>query len=182
MQNQNTQNQNNELLRKVLRQAQENIRSALELLGMDGASSEKVAELITRKETGAVATGRTIEGIFDGQKMIGGDGQSYSVPPNYASKSKLVNGDRLKLAISLGGNFIFKQIGPVERNRLVGTLALDPATKQYVVTSGERQWKVLTASVTFYRGEPGDETVILIPQNGESAWAAVDNIVKQSAL
>src|SRR5690349_18112862 len=41
-----------------------------------------------------------IEGVFTGEKMIGPDGQEYSVPPNYASKSKLVEGDHMKLTIT----------------------------------------------------------------------------------
>ena len=38
------------------------------------------------------ADGRVVEGVFDGQNMVGSDGKIYSVPPNYASKSKLVEG------------------------------------------------------------------------------------------
>ena len=53
---------------------------------------------------------KIIEGIFDGEKMIGPDGQIYSVPANYASKSRLVEGDTLKLIITNRGAFIFKQI------------------------------------------------------------------------
>ena len=44
--------------------------------------------------------GRVIEGVFDGENMIGPDGKQYSVPANYASKSKLVEGDILKMKIS----------------------------------------------------------------------------------
>lgn len=167
-----------ELLRRILRQMQANLKTALELLD-DGAPAARIAPLLTAPSPKAATDGRTIEGAFDGQRMIGDDGESYAVPQNYASKSKLVAGDRLKLIITTSGNFIFKQIGPIERERLVGRLAMDPSTRQYVVTAEGKEWKVLTASVTYYRGEPGDETVILVPKGRESAWAAVENVVKK---
>jgi len=63
--------------------------------------------------------GKIIEGVFDGQNMVGSDGRQYIVPPNYASKSKLVEGDILKLTIQPNGSFIYKQIGPIERQRTV---------------------------------------------------------------
>ena len=47
-----------------------------------------------------------MEGVFDGQNMMGPDGKKYPVPANYASKSKLVEGDVLKLTISDDGSFI----------------------------------------------------------------------------
>ena len=172
--------QNADLLRKILKQIQTNVGAALQLLEDGGASHARIASLVTAADPRADMSGaKTIEGAFDGQKMVGEDGQTYLVPPNYASKSKLVVGDRMKLVITVGGNFIFKQIGPVERDRVVCRLALDPVSKQYVVTAGERQWKVLTASVTYYRGEPGDEVVALLPKGQETSWAAVENVVKK---
>jgi hypothetical protein len=66
--------------------------------------------------------GKIIEGVFDGQNMVGSDGKTYPVPANYASKSKLVQGDILKLTISDDGAFMYKQIGPIPRKQVVGTL------------------------------------------------------------
>lgn len=122
---------------------------------------------------------KIIEGVFEGQNMIGPDGKVYSVPANYASKSKLVEGDILKLTILTDGSFIFKQIGPVERDRLVGQLIFNETKSQYYVILGEQKWKVLTASVTYYKGEAGDEVVILAPKDCKSRWAAVENIIKK---
>lgn len=51
---------------------------------------------------------RIIKGEFDGQHMAGEDGKRYPIPPNYASKSKLLTGDRLKLIIDVDSSFIFK--------------------------------------------------------------------------
>jgi hypothetical protein len=122
---------------------------------------------------------KVIEGIFDGEKMIGPDGKQYIVPANYASKSKLVEGDLLKLTITRGGTFLFKQIGPIERARETGELEKDATGACYVI-SGIRRWRVLPASITYFRGEPGDEVIVLVPKEGESRWAAVENVVKKS--
>lgn len=120
-----------------------------------------------------------VEGVFTGEEMIGPDGKHYSIPSNYASKSKLVEGDILKLIIKRDGTFVYKQIGPVERRRLIGTLIRNDATDQfYVMVDGER-WRILKASVTFFKGEVGDETVILVPIDAKSKWAAVENIVSK---
>jgi hypothetical protein len=82
---------------------------------------------------------KIIEGVFDGQNMIGADGQQYDVPANYASKSKLVEGDILKLTIGNRGNFIFKQIKPIERERRVGILEQDDQSLQfYAVADGKK--------------------------------------------
>lgn len=122
--------------------------------------------------------GRVIEGVFDGENMIGPDGKQYSVPANYASKSKLVEGDILKLTITPNGTFLYKQIGPIERRRVVGTLEQTPSGN-FIVNSDGKKWQVLIASVTYFKGEPGDEAVILIPKRGESRWAAVENVVRK---
>ncbi len=123
--------------------------------------------------------GRVVEGVFDGQNMIGQDGKEYTVPPNYASKSKLVEGDILKLNITGQGSFIYKQIGPIERKRVVAELDYDPLKNQYSACLGDKDWKLLTASATYYKGEKGDEVIILVPQTSKSTWAAVENIIKK---
>ena len=123
-------------------------------------------------------TGETmIEGVFTGEKMFGADGKEYSIPPNYSSKSKLVEGDMMKLIITKKGSFIFKQIGPIERKRVIGELVCDPETSQWSVVADGRSYKVLNASVSFYKGSAGDEVVILVPESGESQWGAVENII-----
>ena len=123
--------------------------------------------------------GRVIEGLFNGEKMIGPDGQLYDVPVNYASKSKLVEGDMLKLIITERGTFVFKQIQPVDRVRIVGILEQGPTGESYA-TVNDRRWRILGASVSYFHGQPGDEVIMLIPQEGSSRWAAVENIIKKN--
>lgn len=124
------------------------------------------------------ASYRVIDGVFDGEHMVGEDGRQYLVPPNYASKSKLVEGDMLRLTITDGGRFIFKQKGPNERQRMIGMLIYDEQTDNWFVVADGNKYRVLTASVTYYHGEPGDDAVILVPRETPSTWAAVENIIK----
>lgn len=121
---------------------------------------------------------RIVEGVFNGEKMVGADGKEYSMPANYASKSKLVEGDLLKLTITNNGVFLFKQIGPIARKTSVGELI--NIGDQFTVLANNKTYKVLTASVTFYKGKAGDEVVIIIPKDSDSTWAAVDNVIKNT--
>ena len=118
-----------------------------------------------------------IEGVFNGEKMIGSDGHKYSIPPNYASKSKLVEGDMMKLTITKQGRFIYKSISPIERKRMKGELVSDSASGTWSVLANGKTYKILTASVTFWKGRAGDEVIFFVPQSGESAWGAVENII-----
>ncbi len=168
---------------QMLKAARDNMNHVIQLLEegdlasatrqmVDFASQRKVVEAELEQTAGA----RVLEGVFDGQSMVGGDGLRYDVPENYASKSKLVEGDILKLIIRPDGTHLFKQIGPIERRRLVGRLAMDPSTQEPVVVSGEDVYKVLAASVSFFKGIPGDEVVVVVPTGGKCAWAAVERI------
>lgn len=137
---------------------------------------DKLSEL---NETVETENERVIEGVFDGQKMIGPDGKQYSIPANYISKSKLVEGDILKLTIDENGNFVYKQIGPVERDRKVGTLVKDAETEEFVVICGSKTYKVILASVTYFKGKEGDEVFFLVPKGSDSQWAAIENIINK---
>lgn len=119
---------------------------------------------------------RVTEGVFDGQHMMGADGKQYLVPPNYASKSKLVEGDMLKLAITVEGAFVYKQIGPIERKRVTCEL-WQGEQGFFEATDRVHRWRLLTAAVTYFKGKIGDEVIILIPADAPSKWAAVENII-----
>ncbi len=117
---------------------------------------------------------KIIEGVFNGQEMIDSNGKKYPVPVNYVSKSKLVSGDQLKLTIAPDGRFLYKQIGPVKRKYLIGPLSYEEG--QYKVLADGKAYKVIMASVTYFKAEIGDEITIIIPE-GESEWAAIDAVL-----
>src|ERR1700751_2253296 len=90
-------------LRSLIQEAETNLAAANELLISLVGDDAKVAP-VAREET----LGKVIEGVFDGQNMVGTDGKTYPVPANYASKSKLVQGDILKLTVAENGTFLYK--------------------------------------------------------------------------
>ncbi len=170
------------LIAQMVDSAEKNIRSAKQLLkemmGGKEITSEDRGVLTERAQGLSVSEGgKIIEGVFDGQNMIGPDGKHYPVPANYASKSKLVEGDVLKLTIAEDGSFIYKQIGPVERRKIIGTLSKDEKGDYKVVADG-KTYRVLLASLTYFKAEPGDQVTIVLPKDHESAWAAVENVIK----
>lgn len=119
---------------------------------------------------------RILEGVFNGEAMIGADGKTYAVPPNYASKSKLVEGDLMKLTITNSGKFIYKQIAKTGKKTISGELVADEHGRWSVLADG-RLYRVLNASVTFYKAQAGDEVFILVPEDGQATWGAVEQVI-----
>ncbi|MBI4117701.1 MAG: hypothetical protein HY453_01320 [Parcubacteria group bacterium] len=167
---------------KIVENIENEVAMVRKLLASDLSHEDmdvsKLSLTIDDKDLGK-SDASVIEGIFDGTKMIGDDGKEYSMSANYASKSKLVEGDRLKLSIGMDGSFIYKQIKPIDRDRLRGMLARDEETGEYHVIVGKSVYRVLLASITYFRGKPGDEVVILVPRERGCVWAAVENIISK---
>ena len=117
-----------------------------------------------------------IEGVFDGEFMVDSSGKKYPVAANYASKSKLLPGDLLMLTITSDGAFLFKRIGPVKRKKLIGELEALPNGK-YIVKTPIGNYMILLASVTYFKANSGDKLTVLVPEESESEWAALENIL-----
>lgn len=155
-------------LRALIAEAETSLAAAKELLV--SLLGDEASDIIGESKENI---GKVIEGVFDGQNMVGGDGKNYPVPANYASKSKLVQGDILKLTISEDGTFLYKQIGPIPRKQVVGLLELTDG--HYYVKVGDRHYRVLLASVTYFKAKPGDQVSINVPQEDENVeWAALE--------
>ncbi len=155
-------------LRKLIQDAETNLACAKELLvSLVGDDPDAVQNV--REEN----PGKVLEGVFDGQNMVGSDGKMYPVPANYASKSKLVQGDILKLTIADDGTFLYKQIGPVARKQVVGTLVNKDG--HYFAEVGDTDYRVLLASVTYFKAKAGDQISVIVPEDEiEAEWAAIE--------
>ncbi len=165
----------------MLESAEKNIQAARQLLReIMGTRPAVFAVAEKAKVLTPSGIGKIIEGVFDGQNMMGPDGKKYPVPANYASKSKLVEGDILKLTISEDGSFIYKQIGPVERQKKIGLVSQTELGEYRVVADG-KAYKVLLASLTYFKAQPGDEVTIVLPKEQEAEWAALENLIKSGA-
>lgn len=155
-------------LRTLIAEAETSLAAAKELI-LSLLGDDPVATTAAKEEN----IGKIIEGVFDGQNMVGSDGKTYPVPANYASKSKLVQGDILKLTIADDGTFMYKQIGPIPRKQVVGVLELKDG--HYFVKVGDKEYRVLLASVTYFKAKPGDQVSVNVPQDeAEAEWAALE--------
>lgn len=171
---------NTEQISKILRMievAEASLKSARGLLSelAPGAihSEHKVhTEDATSYESGE---NQVIEGTFDGQNMIGPADKNYPVPANYASKSKLVEGDRLKLTILPNGTFLYKQISPMDREFVRGNLVKEDG--QFKVLANGKSYRVLLASVTYYKASVGDDVTLIVPKDREAIWGTIEAVI-----
>lgn len=178
------------LIKEILGQAESNIIQAKKMVGEltgkdveDSAPKVDQTKILEKAQELAQSQGkqRLIQGTFNGRSMVSDDGTEYPVPANYASKSKIVQGDTLKLTIGEDGSFIYKQIGPVERKKILGVLSQDENGEYYVIADDHR-YKVLLASVTYFKGKSGDEVTLVIPKDEDSEWGAIENIIQKTKL
>jgi hypothetical protein len=177
----NSQNENDsemnqvEALRKIIAEAEKTITATKQKL----AQIQGNTGLNNRQEQRNDDEGNAIYGVFDGQIMLGEDGKQYPVPSNYASKSKLVENDMLKLVITPTGNFIYKQVGPVERKYLIGIVEQDERGN-YLINSDGKRYKTLLAAATYFKVESGDEVTLVVPRDKESVWCAIENVLRKA--
>lgn len=117
---------------------------------------------------------RIVLGVFNGENMLSEDGRAWPLSQNYASKSRLVQGDRLKLIIQPNGNFIFKQIAPVPRMKVTGKV-----TDTFQIFAAGNTYNILGSSIHYFKLDPGDEVVVILPEETYKTcmWAAVDNVI-----
>ena len=158
-------------IKQLLDSAENQIRRAKSLIFL--TEIEDMAKQIVDESKDS---GNIIEGIFDGEQFIAPDGRKFQVPANYASKSKLVTGDMLKLTIHSDGSFVYKQINPVEREKIIGIL--EGSGEGFRINADGKLYNVLTASITYFKGKIDDKIVALVPKDGKSDWAAVENIIE----
>lgn len=163
---------------RLLNNIEQDIRALRQLISM-GVSTDNAAIPAGFFNNHTATTDEGIEGIFDGERMLDAQGKSYQVPPNYASKSKLIEGDPLKLYITPDGKYLYKQLGPIERRTIPGVLRMEG--NHYVVDADEGDtYSILTACVTYYMAlyniKPDDRVMIMVPAEGKARWAVIDNI------
>lgn len=159
-------------LRNLIKESEMNLLAAKELLiSLVGDGEELSHNPPAHQEP---ADGESVvEGVFDGQNMIGYNTKIYPVQANYASKSHLVQGDVLKLTIVDGGKFLFKQIGPVARKQLIATITQRDGN--YYAQAESKEYKVLLASITHFKLSVGDQATVVVPEdNPDAEWAAVE--------
>ena len=121
---------------------------------------------------------KIIEGVFTGESMLGSDGNIYPIPQNYASKSHLVQGSKLKAIIKPDGKITYKIIEEIEYETAIGILSQNK-DKFQVIANG-KTYNVLIAAVTYLKAEIGDSISIRIPKGKEATFAALDAVIPKS--
>jgi hypothetical protein len=160
-------------LEQIVKEAEARLNQARAMLTQVAGASQPYVSVAGQAE-------KIVLGTFTGEYMVDEDKKQYPVPANYASKSKLIEGDQLKLTITADGAFIYKQIGPAPRRRAIGVITYQD--NSYFAKVGEELYRLLTASVTYFRLSPGDEVTILAPLTKKSEWAAIENVVSSLTL
>lgn len=122
---------------------------------------------------------QVIEGIFDGYFMLGSDQKKYPMPLNYASKTKLVPWDKLKLRILADGKLIYKLIEPVERKHQKARLSLTDDNKPIAITDEGQTYFLNHAAITYFKGKAGDDLYIVTNIDGTGGFAAIEAVIKQ---
>lgn len=121
-----------------------------------------------------------VEGYFDGESMVGDNGKIYTVPPNYASKTQLIIGDRMKRILTQDRES-YKLIKPAERDRVIGTFDIQGDDYLVHVPEIASPVRILKASATFAMKnlgmQPGDKVAIVIPRDVEATWGALSSVV-----
>lgn len=94
--------------------------------------------------------------------MLGSDGNTYPVPQNYASKSHLVQGSKLKAIIAGDGKIVYKIIEEIPYETKIGIIATN-RDKFQVIADG-KAYNILMASVTYLKASIGDTVSLRVPQ------------------
>ena len=158
---------------KSLKNAKKLLKEILEEENIDlNSSLELDTKGLSKYESG---DSKIIEGVFTGEDMLGADKNHYPVPVNYASKSKLVQGDRMKLTIDGSGKMLYKQIKQIERETRIWLLSQNNG--RYQVISDGVAYDVLTAAVTHFKAEIGDTVTVLIPAWKEATFGAIEAVM-----
>jgi len=118
---------------------------------------------------------KIVEWVFTWEEMLGSDWNKYPIAANYASKSKLVQWDKLKLSIDPTGRMTYKQIEPIERETKIWILAMDKDKYQAMVDG--KAYTLLTAAVTHYRWQIWDSITVIIPKWKKATYAALEWVV-----
>jgi len=161
---------NIDLIRQALSAAESSIKLAKQLLN----------EVESGKDTfaGSSSSGAKnlpgIIGTFDGENMVTSSGEIFPVPANYASKSKLVVGDTLKM-VEEGGEKRFKQIEHLKRYRTNGIITKKDGKWRAITPEGS--YKVLPAAIEYFKADVGSEVILHLPANNlKVAYAALESI------
>lgn len=130
------------------------------------ASLNLAKQLLAEVERGGgMAESPGLVGKYDGMFMVTEAGKKYPVPDNYAAKTKLVYGDKLKMIEGPEGRR-FKLLEEVERAEGEAQLAVKDGHFEALGKDGS--YKLIQGAVRYWNGAEGDKLKILLPKGGKN--------------
>ncbi len=116
-----------------------------------------------------------VEWVFTWEWMLGTDGNMYPVPQNYASKSLLVQGSKLKAIIEKSGRIKYKIISEIPYTSLLWVITKNG--EKYQISTEHKSYNVLVAAITFHKCTIGDTVTIRVPEWKEATYAVIEAII-----
>lgn len=140
---------------------------------------ELASKLLNYNEEEAI---KVVEWVYDWYFMVWSDGKKYPVPLNYASKTKLISGDVLKLRIMEDWRLLYKLIWEAPRKFIKATLSKTDDNKYIALTDDGKTYSLNQAAVTFFKWKPWDEMSIIINWDDVWEYAAIEAVVSSDNL
>jgi hypothetical protein len=167
-------------LRDLIHSAQNSINSAKKILNtLLWEESDEYPDIdaswLSSYQSGEL---QIVEGVFTGEAMLGPDGSTYPVPQNYASKSLLVQGSKLKAIIEPNGRIKYKIIGEIPFETKVGIITRNG--EKYQINTDDRSYHVLMAAITFHKCEVWDTVSIRVPEWKDATYAVIEAIIPKN--
>lgn len=164
-------------LRDLMLSAQASINSAKKILNslLWEDQDEWFQASMEWLSTYTLGEDKVIEWVFTGESMLWSDGSMYPVPQNYASKSLLVQGSKLKAIIQPSGKIVYKIILEIPYESKIGIVTKNG--EKYQITTETKTYNVLLAAVTFHHCNVGDTVSIRIPEWKDATYAVIEAIV-----
>ncbi|MDD2516405.1 MAG: hypothetical protein PHF46_02830 [Candidatus Gracilibacteria bacterium] len=166
-------------IKDLLISAEKAVNSAKKILAtMTGPEDKKDLEILSSVDSLYSyndGEDKVVEGVFTGEAMLGSDKNIYPVPQNYASKSHLVQGSKLKAIIKPDGKILYKIIEEIEFESKVGIIAKNKERFQVLVDG--QAYNVLLAAITYFKCEIGDSITVRIPKGKEATYAAIEAVI-----
>ena len=156
-----------QLIQDLLESAEKSVQHAKNLLHeLTSAGSISAAHLDVNTTI--------IEGTFKGDYLLGDDDKRYDVAANYASKSKIIEGSRLRGTIMPDGRIKYTITEKAQYEIKLGKVVVNE-DNETVIQIDDYQAKVLWESITFFRLEVGDEAYIRVPKGQQPEFAVLDS-------
>ncbi|MFA6981410.1 MAG: hypothetical protein WC243_00045 [Patescibacteria group bacterium] len=114
-------------------------------------------------------------GTFDGESMVSESGERFPVPANYAAKSMLMFGDKMKMVEEDGKPF-FKNIGKSEPKEIRGVLSKKEDVWYILADCGS--YRISDTAALYHNAQQNVEATALIPADNLKVPFAALKIIK----